>query len=441
MDPTIIIVGAGTLGTSTAVHLAHSYSDPSRIALIDPDPDLAAARDANRMIRTDYPSKLYCDLANEALHAWFWDLRLQRFFHKTGWLVLDEEGVGRGESVRRVFRERGFDRTEDVAVGDAGSRWEGLRGSEFGRFQRAYFNPEVGWVDAKQATGAFLDDALKRGIRRVKGRVEELVWSEKMGKVEGVRLQDGRIFTADKIVLAAGAWTSGLLSPIEDRLAIAERDRLERQVRATAVVSVYYKLAPEEVHRLANPDNMPIVVYGKQGEVIPPSVNQPLLKYNLSGLMITNSVATGSGRTISSPTIPWRDQYDVPTHFKEQLEADMISKLLPEYVRGRKPDHYRICWDSCTPTEDLLMCKYPHEKLDNLFIAAGGSFAGYKFLPNAGTYMVNVIHGKSNGSERDRAFGWKSQPDLDAAAKGCIQCREWRDLQDDETSSVPLARL
>ena len=226
--------------------------------------------------------------------------------------------------------------------------------------------------------GAFLDDALKRGVRRVKGRVAELAWSEKMGKVEGVRLEDGRMFTADKVVLAAGAWTSGLLSPIEDRLAIAERHRLERQVRATAVMSIYFKLTPEELHRLANPENMPIVMYGKQGEVIPPSENQPLLKYNLSGLMVTNSMATGSGLTISKPIIPERSQYDVPIQIRKECESGLTSKLLPEYVRDKEPDYFRLCWDSCTPTEDLLMCKHPHEKLVNLFIAAGGSFAGYK---------------------------------------------------------------
>jgi sarcosine oxidase/L-pipecolate oxidase len=51
---------------------------------------------------------------------------------------------------------------------------------------------------------------------------------------------------------------------------------------------------------------------------------------------------------------------------------------LPEYVRNRKPEYWRVCWDACTPTEDLLMCRHPHEELRNLFVAVGGTFSGYK---------------------------------------------------------------
>jgi sarcosine oxidase/L-pipecolate oxidase len=196
--------------------------------------------------------------------------------------------------------------------------------------------------------------------------------------VKGVRLEDGTELVADKVVLAAGAWTSSLLSPVEDQLEIAERDRIERQARATAVVSAYYKLSSEETGVLARPKDMPIVVFGKHGEVIPPSEEQTLLKYNLSAFMITNSVATDSGRTISIPTTPAKSQYEVPAAVKKEMGRVLTSKLLPEYVRDKQPDYWRICWDACTPTEDLLMCQHPHKKLENLYVAVGGSFSGYK---------------------------------------------------------------
>lgn len=383
MEPTILILGAGTFGTSTAYHLAHSYSDPSRITIIDRDPSppsTAAAIDVNRIIRTDYAKALYCGLANEALHAWTWSLDLQRYFHKTGWLVLEDgEGGKASQGVREVFKERGFDQTADVEVGEVGSRWKGLEGSDLAGFGGAYFNPEAGWVEAARATGNFMRVAEEKGVRRVVGRVRELVLREGGGGgLKGVRLEDGREVTADKVVLAAGAWTSSLLSPVEDSLAIAERDRVERQARATAVVSAYYKLSSEEASCLARPKDMPIVVFGKHGEVIPPSDEQTLLKYNLSAFMITNSVTMDSGRTISVPTTPAKSQYDVPAAVQKEMGKVLTSKLLPEYVRDKQPDYWRICWDACSPTEDLLMCQHPHEKLENLYVAVGGSFSGYK---------------------------------------------------------------
>lgn len=78
-EPTILIIGAGTFGTSTAFHLASTYKDPSRVTVLDRSPSPpkpAASIDANRIIRTDYPSQLYCDLACEAVHYWFWQLEL-----------------------------------------------------------------------------------------------------------------------------------------------------------------------------------------------------------------------------------------------------------------------------------------------------------------------------------------------------------------------------
>jgi sarcosine oxidase/L-pipecolate oxidase len=59
-----------------------------------------------------------------------------------------------------------------------------------------------------------------------------------------------------------------------------------------------------------------------------------------------------------------------------------------------------------------------------------------RFLPNAGKYMVNVLDGKSNGEEKDRAFAWKSEADLEGVdQRQRPLVREWCDLQDEVRSS------
>lgn len=60
-----------------------------------------------------------------------------------------------------------------------------------------------------------------------------------------------------------------------------------------------------------------------------------------------------------------------------------------------------------------------------------------RFLPNAGKYMLNVLEGKSNGAEKDRAFGWKSVTELKSAHEKSFVSREWRDLQSEAKPSVP----
>lgn len=48
--------------------------------------------------------------------------------------------------------------------------------------------------------------------------------------------------------------------------------------------------------------------------------------------------------------------------------------------------------------------------------------------------MVNVISGKSNGEEKDRAFAWKTEADMAEIRRESAETREWKDL-DSSTSS------
>lgn len=36
-------------------------------------------------------------------------------------------------------------------------------------------------------------------------------------------------------------------------------------------------------------------------------------------------------------------------------------------------------------------------------------------MPNIGKYMLNVLDGQSNGSEKDKAWGWKTEAKIHAA--------------------------
>ncbi|KAK7705306.1 hypothetical protein SLS64_008143 [Diaporthe eres] len=431
MEPTVLIIGAGTFGTSTAYHLAQTYRDASRVTVIDREaspPTKAASIDINRIIRADYPSTLYCNLANEAIHPWFWSNELGPCFHRVGWLRLNEAGSDLQHRIFATLRGRGTHIMQDVKLEDLGRRWDGLlEGTETAGFDSAYFNPDAGWVDAASATARFMATATGKGVKRVVGDVVELLFDKQTGRVEGCRTADGRRLTADKVVLAVGAWTSALLAPVEDALGVTEQDSVERQAQATAIVSAYYRVPESDVGRMANVE-LPCVIYGQVGEVIPASKNNGLLKYNNSRTRLINTVTSKSGRKISVPPSD-RNQRDVPERLKRETESILTSKLMPSFARGT-PEYWRICWDSTTPSEDLLLCEHP--KIKGIYVMNGGSFCGYKFLPNIGKYMLNVLKGQSNGPEKDKAWGWKSSAELEAAKrenKG-VEQREFEEFVD-----------
>ncbi|CAA9956719.1 Fructosyl amino acid oxidase [Pyrenophora teres f. maculata] len=413
-EPTVLIIGAGTFGTSTAYHLAKQYKDPSRVTIIDRwdhnaplEEKQAAAIDTNRIIRTDYESHLYCDLANEAIHFWFWSIAVQGHFHKTGWIVLDDKEGGFGDAVKKTFIERGGDYTRSVPPEQL-QEYAVTRGIQTKNLGQGYFNPEAGWCDAERATQSFIKVALELGVQRVTGQVQQLLLNTNKSSLAGVKLHDGRILHADKIVLAAGAWTSSLLSPLEETLKLPPQDRIERQITAVGRLSAYYTLSPQETQQHID-SRLPVVVVGGQVDIIPPSQPNRTLKINDLKTEVVNSVATPSGHRITVPAE--RHQADIPAMLKRE-SSKVMQDAMPQWTSGRTPTRWRICYDAVTPTEDWLLCRHPNEKFGNLYLAVGGSFHSYKFLPVAGAYMCNVLQGKSNGEEKDQAWKWKSAAEL-----------------------------
>lgn len=85
-----------------------------------------------------------------------------------------------------------------------------------------------------------------------------------------------------------------------------------------------------------------------------------------------------------------------------------IRARIPQILEGnRRPDYYRLCWDSISSDQHPRITRHPNAKLSNLYLAVGGSFHCYKFLPVIGKYVVNVLNDVTNGSQKDEAWAWK----------------------------------
>jgi sarcosine oxidase/L-pipecolate oxidase len=69
-------------------------------------------------------------------------------------------------------------------------------------------------------------------------------------------------------------------------------------------------------------------------------------------------------------------------------------------------DLYR---DASTPTHDFLITPHPHA--ENLFLATGGSFHGWKFLPVIGDRIVDMMSGTLDKELAER-WAWDKDPSL-----------------------------
>jgi sarcosine oxidase/L-pipecolate oxidase len=259
----ILIVGAGAFGTSAAFHLATNHQNPEKVTVLDraavPSPR-AASTDINKIVRADYSSAFYMDLAYDALSAWeTWPL-LKPYFHRTGWVMVDEEKSDLAERIRRNFKNGGRpDPSRDISLDDLRTNWGGVFSDiDLKGDRKAYTNPSSGWADASLAVKAMMQYAISKGVRFEVGEVTELLTAGQ--RLDGVRAADGTVYTADKILLATGAWTPWLMAPLEEALKIKYEDSIDRQLFATGVCTATFKLSQQEAEYYRQ---MPILIYGK----------------------------------------------------------------------------------------------------------------------------------------------------------------------------------
>ncbi|KAF2181691.1 sarcosine oxidase [Zopfia rhizophila CBS 207.26] len=431
--PSILIIGAGIFGTSTAYHLSLTHPFPSKITVLDRSPfpsHHAASTDINKIVRADYTSRFYMELAYEALETWknwpvLQDAEGRRFFHQSGWITLSNEGNDLAERIRRNFRDRGSDVTKDIEI-DQGvrGRWNGLlRETDLQAIVAGYENPDAGWADAGDAIAKLMEHAVSRGVNYESADVENLILGD--NGIRGAKTKDRGIYEADKVLLATGAWTSQLLASIEDELDMKDEDRVEKQVTAAGVCVVHYKLSNSEYETLKD---MPVLIYGDRGEALPPPRSNHLLKFTNPN-SFTNTVFTPTGHRISVP--PDREQSVVSEKLKQETLDSIVKKVMPQCME-RPVDYWRLCWDAITPSQDQLLAKHPHPRLNNLYFAVGGSFHSWKFLPIIGQYVVNLLNGISNGEEKDQKWGWKTEKHQGRGVhEKVIPKRELKDLDDD----------
>ncbi|KAI9838768.1 MAG: hypothetical protein M1837_002334 [Sclerophora amabilis] len=402
---TTLIVGGGIFGTSTAYHLAlaggsggngtgegghRNGSDGDGtgtgtgrgcgITVLDrapsPSPQ-AASTDYNKIVRADYGVPFYMELGYEAMEAWAnWDIfrgggeeqRLDEgaeegetartdVYHQTGWVMLDDEKESDhlAARIRRNFRDSGRkDPTSDIGLVEARHMWGGVfRNSDFSKITSAYYNPEAGWADAADAVQRMMSDAVRRGVRYEVGDVVEILLAEgdDRSTVRGVRCRDGREFTADKVLLATGAWTSKLMAGIEDRLNLEEKDSIEEQATAAGVCVAHFVLNDVELERVKD---MPVVIHGQNGDIQPPTKDR-IFKFTNSATF-TNTVQLANGRHLSVP--PDQEQNNIPSKLKEET-IEIIRREMPEMLEnGRRPDIWRLC---CTL---VLLWTFQKARLD-----------------------------------------------------------------------------
>jgi sarcosine oxidase/L-pipecolate oxidase len=157
---------------------------------------------------------------------------------------------------------------------------------------------------------------------------------------------------------------------------------------------------------------------------------------------MNTSLHEKSGKMISAPPDqPDQAQQTIPHSLSAECSR-VLKGIYGKDLDGINFDSFRICWykqlhathtpllltlvsrDGLTPNQDFIISSHPNCK--NLYIATGGSFHGWKFLPIIGQYVVKMLDGELDDDLLKR-WAW-DRPQDGGAHETIRPRRELRDL-------------
>ncbi|KFA69532.1 hypothetical protein S40285_07268 [Stachybotrys chlorohalonatus IBT 40285] len=416
-----VIVGAGVFGTSAALHLTREHPD-AHITLIDRGPfphEAGASWDWNKVVRADYTSLVYMELALEALKSWRSDPLFNTFYHQTGIVWADPSDRPRAI----IDNYKKLQATEKYRMSDPSetkSLWGGIYSdANYTNVSEILINESSGWAEAtnvlRQVTGAAVD----AGVRYVEADVRQVVFDD-AGAATGVRTSNGDVLSARHVIVATGVYTPKLLlDSAPQRSSIHAGSRMiaagicEGSVILNDEDADYFSKGPVYVNEVQD------VI----GGVIPPTPENRLKFYRDQSFANTILHEASQQNVSVPPDQTDYDQWTLSAGMKEEISRTV------EGIFGNKSTtweitDYRICWDLVTPTQDPIICEHPHAK--NLYLATGGSFHSWKFLPILGKYIAQMIKGTLD-PELAEKWAWDRE-DNGSAHEGLLPTREMRDV-------------
>ncbi|EIN09729.1 FAD dependent oxidoreductase [Punctularia strigosozonata HHB-11173 SS5] len=398
----LIVGGGGVMGSSTALHLARrGYTDIHVIDVWPIPSQRSAGYDLNKIASSgQYSNPFHAELSKQAIHAWANDETFKPYYHNTGTVSVS--------AASKFARSVGVKRTYDRLVEE---KWPGVEWldnkDDFVRHVpqlkdahiegwKGIWNPEGGWVAARDALNSVGRELHERGVTFTSGPAgtfKEPIVSEDGVTIIGALAEDGTKHYADHVVLATGAWTPSLID-------------LKGQCLSKCWVLCHIKLSDEEA---AEYKGCPVVYNGDLGFFFEPSRDN-LIKVcdEFPGFTHYEENVKPFGASKPSRISVPRSHAEHPTDTVPDESVKTMSKviqsMLPRFTDRPQLDQ-KMCW--CTDTADRYWLITPYPGYKNLTIASGDSGHCFSFLPVVGKWIADLLEGKL---DEELAQKWRWRP-------------------------------
>ncbi|WWC62368.1 uncharacterized protein I303_104964 [Kwoniella dejecticola CBS 10117] len=402
----LVVGGAGTMGSSTALHLARrGYTDIRILDMFQPPSANSAGNDMNKLISTQYIDGIWGRLALETWDAWNNDHLFTPFLHAVGRLDLAQNDESRIASLKRQYdlnvKAGKSDNVEWLRNKDDILR-KGvyLKEGDIEGWQGMYIR-DAGWVAARDALTAVGAELRRLGVKSVfgsSGTFKSLLLAADGKTVRGVKAVDGREWPADLVIMATGAWSPTLID-------------LEDQCVSKCWQFGHIRLSAQEGAQLKDTPTLYNSELGFFMEPSPEGVMKFVNEFEGYTRMATcRPFGSEKDITMSVPRSHALNPADTIPEEGERAIRDVIKTCFPQFADKPLFDK-AICW--CTDSYDgnWLLCDDPRYK--GLVLATGDCGHTFKMLPIVGKYVADLIEGKLCEEDRLR---WRWRPESKKAA-------------------------
>ena len=335
----------------------------------------------------------YAELAQDAVAGW------RAWNDLSGELLFDEVGVGFLCST--PLTDGGYELDSFLQMQQLGVPVERLGESgikeRFPALNRdllvdGYFNPTAGVARASAVMEWLADQTDRCGCRLDLGERVHGIAPVSQGRV-AVHLDCGRRLSADRVVIATGAWTARLLPELATRL------------RTTGQLVTYFRVASGAMDP---PPSMWAVDLATSGWFGFPPV--PCQRAGAARGDLVVKIANHGAGLGGHPGMDWTETALAPELAKV---ARFVERFVPR-LRLTDIDATHVCYYTDMLDGDFLIDAVPGRP--GVFVATGGSGHAFKFAPRLGELVVRAMEGNA-----ERRFGWRS-PDR-ALATGAGRSR------------------
>lgn len=380
-SPDVVVVGAGTFGMWTALHLVRLGARVTVVDAYGAGNSRQTSGGETRGVRSSYGDRphglLWARWAKEAIRRWTqWDAEgrdrlLPRVFFTTGDLILRDEVDPYIEDTTANWDALGV-AYETLLPEEVGRRWPWIR---FENLAVGLYEPDAGVVRARRAI-----ESVARVFEEEGGtiRLGRAAFGEVAGsRLSTVEIAPGDPLSASTFVFACGPWFPKVFPEL-----------MGRRLRIP-IGHVFYFAVPPGDTRFTYP-NMP-------SYSVPGCTGWPALGPDHRGFR----VRTG-GRPSADPDTSDR-WIDAEYH---ERPREILQRHFPD-LADAPLNETRACHYERSIDRNFIVDTHPD--LDNVWLAGGGSAEAFKFGPVLGEYVARRVLGVEDDPELAEQFRLKAE--------------------------------